>query len=76
MKSTEVQTLGAHHCTRAVSRTREQRENTGNKDCHPHVSSRTGSIREVKKDGASEKGSLLPPTRISSCAEYLVSLFN
>ena len=43
---------------------------------HEHTSRENGSIREVKKDGASEKGSLLPPTFISSSVEYLVSLFN
>ena len=37
---------------------------------------RTGIYGKLKKDGASEKGSLLPPTFISSSAEYIVSLFN
>ena len=75
MKSTEGQTLGAHYRSRAVSRTCEQREYTGSKERHPHVTWRTGSIREVKEDGALEKGSLLPPTCISCSAEYLVSFF-
>ena len=45
------------------------------KDARIYISTHAWSIREAKKDGASEKGGLLPPTvttRISSSAEYLI----